>query len=128
MTTMSASLPPLSSTKRSRMRGLVSLSSAPPIGMIQPRCSPLTGLLGIATPVWLSARRLFERTTAREGAAGYMLDAVGEHIGDAIIPVQRHEVRVRPGLDPALAGQAQQRGDVAGERRQRVFQRDPAGQ
>src|SRR5690606_28017439 len=46
MMAMSASRPPHSCTKRLRMRRRISLSSAPPIGTIQPRSSPSATLLG----------------------------------------------------------------------------------
>src|SRR5580692_7813096 len=47
ITTILASSPPETSTKRSRMRRSFSLFSAPPIGMIQPRVAPSGILLGI---------------------------------------------------------------------------------
>src|SRR3546814_9281231 len=61
MMAMSASRPPHSCTKRFRMRRRISLSSAPPIGTIQPRSSPSATLLGhiaVLTPRAAPRRRV----------------------------------------------------------------------
>src|ERR1700730_11383983 len=58
MTTISASAPPETRTKRSRIWRSFSLFSAPPIGTIQPRLSPWGILLGIQ-------QRLLERERFR---------------------------------------------------------------
>src|SRR5690554_3919626 len=128
MTTMSASSPPLRATKRSRMRGLVSLSSAPPIGMIQPRFSPSGGLLGINCSYGVSIVFWLEHTTLDDAAIAQVRPTCGEHVAGRAVAVKRHQVRVRARCNAALAGQPQQVGDVAGEGRQRVLQRNPAAE
>src|SRR5437899_11712006 len=73
MTTMSASPPPDSRTKRSRMRRSFSLFSAPPIGTIQPRFSPGGTRLGIRHRLLINAagaRPPAPEGITADGAAG----------------------------------------------------------
>src|SRR5512137_2989577 len=65
ITTRSASRPPETRTKRSRMWRSFSLFSAPPIGTIQPRVAPSGTLLGIS-----------ESTPGRLVRAGYQRGTV----------------------------------------------------
>src|SRR6188472_1226918 len=68
MTTMSASSPPETFTKRARILGSFSLFSAPPIGTMWPRVSPSGTRLGLISST--SERRLdARRECAHVGAA-----------------------------------------------------------
>src|SRR5690625_2337979 len=115
------------------MAGSPSLSSAPPMGTIQPRSSPFSTLAGMCTRPRDKIQReilhgerprhsvfagLIEPTAANRLAATHVHGAAGDHVLGVATLIKRDQIGIGAHLNPPLVREAQLARRIGRERRQ----------